>query len=291
MAAALLGHKADLGLMVLGPDLWRLRAFQTEVQASGAVPVASYVSLTEISEYAAGVPEEMRQARLFPQLPPEGKSAFCFYPMSKRRSAEHNWYSLDFESRKELMMGHGKVGRTFHGRVLQVITGSTGLDDFEWGVTLFGVHPDDLKDCVYEMRFDEASSRYAEFGPFYAGMVGDLDAVLTALGAGRARRVWRDGLPHRPARRAAPAGAGGGGVQRRGRLRPAGQGGAGHPRSGPGAVRHGALALAGRRRGGRLPRPGPGVGSALGGRPHRRNAGSRRTWPTAPTGAPAARRP
>jgi peroxiredoxin len=182
--AALLGHKADLGLMALGPDLWRLRAFQSEIQASGAVPVASYVSLTEISEYAAGVPEELRQARLFPQLPPEGKSAFCFYPMSKRRSAEHNWYSLDFESRKELMMGHGKVGRTFHGRVLQVITGSTGLDDFEWGVTLFGVHPDDLKDCVYEMRFDEASAHYAEFGPFYTGMVGDLDAVLTALGQG-----------------------------------------------------------------------------------------------------------
>jgi len=182
VTTALLGHKADLGLMVLGPDLWRLRGFQTEVQASGAVPVASYFSLTEISEYAAGVPDEMRQARLFPQLPPEGKSAFCFYPMSKRRSAEYNWYSLDFESRKELMTGHGKVGRTFHGRVLQVITGSTGLDDFEWGVTLFGVHPDDLKDCVYEMRFDEASARYAEFGPFYAGMVGDLDVVLTALG-------------------------------------------------------------------------------------------------------------
>jgi chlorite dismutase len=182
--AALLGHKADLGLMVLGPDLWRLRTFQTDVHHAGLVPVASYVSLTEVSEYAAGVPEEMRQARLFPELPPEGKPAFCFYPMSKRRSAEYNWYSLDFESRKELMMGHGKVGRTFHGRILQVITGSTGLDDFEWGVTLFGVHPDDLKDCVYEMRFDEASAHYAEFGPFYTGMVGDLDTVLAALTGG-----------------------------------------------------------------------------------------------------------
>jgi peroxiredoxin len=181
---ALLGHKADLGLMVLGPDLWRLREFQSAVQRAGALPAASYVSLTEISEYAAGVPEEMRQARLFPQLPPEGKAAFCFYPMSKRRSAEYNWFSLDFESRKELMMGHGKVGRTFHGRILQVITGSTGLDEFEWGVTLFGVHPDDLKDCVYEMRFDEASAHYAEFGPFYTGMVGDLDTVLAALTAG-----------------------------------------------------------------------------------------------------------
>ena len=183
---ALLGHKADMGLMMLGPDLWRLREFQSDIQRSGAVPAASYVSLTEISEYAAGVPEEMRQARLFPQLPPEGKAAFCFYPMSKRRSAEHNWYSLDFESRKELMMGHGKVGRTFHGRVLQVITGSTGLDEYEWGVTLFGVHPDDLKECVYEMRFDEASAHYAEFGPFYTGMVGDLDTVLAALPGGPA---------------------------------------------------------------------------------------------------------
>ena len=179
--AALLGHKADLGLMVLGPDLWRLRTFQTDVRHAGLVPVASYVSLTEVSEYAAGVPEEMRQARLFPELPPEGKPAFCFYPMSKRRSAAYNWYSLDFESRKQLMMGHGKVGRTFHGRILQVITGSTGLDDFEWGVTLFGVHPDDLKDCVYQMRFDEASAHYAEFGPFYTGMVSDLETVLAAI--------------------------------------------------------------------------------------------------------------
>jgi hydrogen peroxide-dependent heme synthase len=178
---ALLGHKADLGLMVLGEDLWGLRRFQTAVQEAGAEPTASYVSLTEVSEYAAGIPEEMRQARLFPQLPPEGKAAFCFYPMSKRRTAEFNWYSLEFDARKELMMAHGKVGRTFAGRILQVITGSTGLDDFEWGVTLFGTHPDDLKDCVYEMRFDEGSANYAEFGPFYAGMVGDLEAVLAAV--------------------------------------------------------------------------------------------------------------
>ena len=181
---ALLGAKGDLGLLALGPDQWRLRQFQTEVVAAGVAVVESYVSLTEVSEYAAGVPEEMRQARLYPQLPPDGKAAFCFYPMSKRRGEgkNDNWYRLTFDARKELMLGHGKVGRTFHGRVLQVITGSTGLDDYEWGVTLFGVHPDDLKDCVYEMRFDEASARYAEFGPFYTGMVGTLDEVLTALG-------------------------------------------------------------------------------------------------------------
>jgi peroxiredoxin len=180
---ALLGHKADLGLMVLGPDLWRLRRFQTGATEAGFVPQRSYVSLTEISEYSAGIPEEMRQARLFPRLPPAGMSAFCFYPMSKRRGEEHNWYELEYDARKEMMLGHGKVGRTFHGRVLQVITGSTGLDDDEWGVTLFGVHPDDLKECVYQMRFDPASARYAEFGPFYTGMVGTLDEVLGSLGA------------------------------------------------------------------------------------------------------------
>jgi hydrogen peroxide-dependent heme synthase len=180
VSAAILGHKADLALMVLGPDLSRLRAFQSKVAAAGLEAVSSYVSLTEVSEYAAGVPEELKQARLYPQLPPEGKRAFCFYPMSKRRNEGHNWYALDFDARRELMMGHGKVGRTFHGRVLQVVTGSTGLDDFEWGVTLFAVTPDDLKECVYQMRFDPASAHYAEFGPFYAGMVADLADALAA---------------------------------------------------------------------------------------------------------------
>ncbi|MHB8219413.1 MAG: chlorite dismutase family protein [Acidimicrobiales bacterium] len=181
VSAALLGHKADVGLMVLGSDLWDLRAFQTAVHGAGLVPVASYVSVTELSEYATGLPDAMKQARLFPQLPPEGKRAFCFYPMSKRRSADQNWYSLGYEERKRLMMGHGALGRTFHDRILQLITGSTGLDDWEWGVTLFGSHPDDLKDCVYQMRFDEASAVFAEFGPFYTGIVGDLPEVLARV--------------------------------------------------------------------------------------------------------------
>jgi chlorite dismutase len=98
--------------------------------------------------------------------------------MSKRRGEADNWYRLSYEEREELMRGHGALGRTFRGRVLQLITASTGLDDWEWGVTLFGVHPDDLKDCVYEMRFDEASARYAEFGPFYTGLVAPLEEVL-----------------------------------------------------------------------------------------------------------------
>jgi peroxiredoxin len=179
---AVLGHKADLCLLALGPDQWRLRGFQTEIVAAGLDVVDSYVSLTEVSEYAEGMPEERKQARLYPQLPPEGKPAFCFYPMSKRRGTEHNWFELPYEAREQLMLGHGGVGRTFAGRVLQLVTGSTGIDDHEWGVTLFAVHPDDLKQCVYTMRFDEASARYAEFGPFVTGVVGTLDEVLAAIG-------------------------------------------------------------------------------------------------------------
>jgi hydrogen peroxide-dependent heme synthase len=179
---AVLGHKADLCLLALGPDLWRLRRFQTEIVAAGLDVVDSYVSLTEVSEYAEGMPEERKQSRLYPRLPPEGKPAFCFYPMSKRRGPEHNWYEQPYESRERLMLGHGGVGRTFAGRVLQLVTGSTGIDDYEWGVTLFAVHPDDLKQCVYTMRFDEASARYAVFGPFVTGVVGTLDEVLAAIG-------------------------------------------------------------------------------------------------------------
>ncbi len=176
------GHKADLGIMALGPDWVRLRALQSGLQAAGLEVVDSYVSLTEVSEYAQGIPDELRNARLYPNLPPEGKRAFCFYPMSKRRGDQHNWFATPYEERKELMLGHGKTGRTFAGRVLQVITGSTGVDDYEWGVSLFAVHPDDLKDVVYTMRFDEASAHFAEFGPFYAGIVGDDDEVLSLVG-------------------------------------------------------------------------------------------------------------
>lgn len=179
---ALVGHKGDVCLMALGPDLWRLRRFQTEVAAAGLEVVDSYTSVTEVSEYAQGMPPERLRPRLYPQLPPEGMAAFCFYPMSKRRGPEHNWYELPYAERERLMLGHGKVGRTFAGRVLQLVTGSTGLDDHEWGVTLFAVHPDDLKECVHTMRFDEASARYADFGPFVTGAVGTLDEVLDAVG-------------------------------------------------------------------------------------------------------------
>ncbi len=181
--ASILGHKADLCVLALGPDLRELRLLQTRLRQAGLHVADSYVSLTEVSEYAAGVPDEMRKARLYPELPPSGLSAFCFYPMSKRRSpGAENWYSLSYDDRMNLMRGHGTVGRTFRGRVLQLVTGSTGVDDFEWGVTLFGAHPDDLKDCVYTMRFDEASAAYGEFGRFYSGFVADDRSVLCDAG-------------------------------------------------------------------------------------------------------------
>lgn len=180
---AMLGHKADIGFMALSEDLWRLRRLQSDLQLAGLEVADSYVSLSEISEYAQGVPDELKQARLYPQLPPEGKAAWCFYPMSKRRgSPDQNWFTLPYDDRKELMYEHGSSGRKFSGRVLQVVTGSAGLDDYEWGVTLFAVNPDDLKDVVYTMRFDRASAIYGEFGPFYAGMVASLDEVLDRAG-------------------------------------------------------------------------------------------------------------
>jgi chlorite dismutase len=178
VSIAMLGHKADIAVMGIGPNLWSLRQLQTDLVASGLELVDSYVSLTELSEYAKGIPEEMQNMRLYPDLPPEGKNAWCFYPMSKKREPEQNWFTLDFEDRKALMYEHGTSGRKFAGRIVQLITGSTGLDDYEWGVTLFGVHPDDLKEVVYTMRFDAASAVYADFGPFYTGMVADLGELL-----------------------------------------------------------------------------------------------------------------
>ncbi|MEM7341368.1 MAG: chlorite dismutase family protein [Actinomycetota bacterium] len=182
VTVAMLGHKADVAVMALARDLWALRRLQTALVAAGLDLVDSYLSLTEVSEYAAGVPDEMKQARLYPELPPEGKTAWCFYPMSKRREPDQNWFTTPFDRRKELMYEHGHSGRKFAGRLVQLITASTGVDDYEWGVTLFAQHPDDLKEVVYTMRFDEASAVYAEFGAFYTGMVADPATVFDQVG-------------------------------------------------------------------------------------------------------------
>ena len=114
------------------------------------------------------VQKKRMDERLFRRIPPQ--RYLCFYPMNKRRSGSDNWYSLDFPTRKTLMGGHARVGRKYGGRVTQLISGSTGLDDWEWGVTLVAQQLDPIKEIVYEMRFDEVSARFGEFGVFYINL-------------------------------------------------------------------------------------------------------------------------
>jgi chlorite dismutase len=124
------------------------------------------------------------QRRLYPPLP-EDMPFICFYPMSKRRAPEQNWYSLSLAERSRLMQAHGKTGRRYAGRVVQIITGAIGFDAWEWGVTLFAKDPLDFKKLVSEMRFDEVSAKYADFGEFYVGRVvpgGDPTALFETLG-------------------------------------------------------------------------------------------------------------
>jgi chlorite dismutase len=115
--------------------------------------------------------ESQRQrvmSRLFLDLP--GWRYVCFYPMNKRRGEGNNWYSETFERRASMMREHGMIGRHYAGKVTQVISGSIGYDDWEWGVDLFAQDPLVFKKLIYEMRFDEASAKFAEFGPFYTGL-------------------------------------------------------------------------------------------------------------------------
>jgi chlorite dismutase len=195
--------KADVGFMLLTPDLQVANAYEKRLTLSLGPeilsPAYSYLSQTERSEYTTTAEqyaeqtlkgeqgleegseafaealsefetrmEKYLQHRLYPELP--DWPAICFYPMSKRREGADNWYSLPFEERKKLMAGHARTGRTYAGRILQLISGSTGLDDYEWGVTLLAKDTIDIKSIVYEMRFDEVSARFGEFGDFYIGM-------------------------------------------------------------------------------------------------------------------------
>ena len=205
IAFSVLGGRADVGLMALSPDLDALDVLIKRVLAGPLEPVYSFVSLTELSEYTSTEDDERARleaegaedlearlgewrarmetyldARLHPRLPP--RAMIAFYPMSKRRTGEDNWYALPFEERRRLMGGHAVVGRRYAGRVLQLITGATGLDDWEWGVTLVADDPAALKDIVYEMRFDEVSARYGEFGPFFVGLVMEPAAALERAG-------------------------------------------------------------------------------------------------------------
>ncbi|HKZ20043.1 MAG TPA: hydrogen peroxide-dependent heme synthase [Acidimicrobiia bacterium] len=176
---SMIGHKADLLLFHLRPEAHQLhgleRIFDETVLAGYMSRSFSYLSVTEISRH--GAPEGAAaniedspyvQARLYPDLPPHDQYV-CFYPMSKKREGADNWYSLADAERADLMRVHGRTGRRYAGRVTQIVTGSTGLDDWEWGVTLFSDDPLQFKRLVFEMRFDEVSARFAEFGPFYVG--------------------------------------------------------------------------------------------------------------------------
>jgi len=194
--------KADLVFMLQAAELGRIVQMHRELEscfAPGTLErVFSYLSVTELSEYMSTEEDnqqmliqqeklspdgeafktrmaelnkrrtEYEHYRLYPELP--DWEVMGFYPMSKRRNAGDNWYSLDFATRKRLMAGHARVGRKFAGRVSQLITGSTGLDEWEWGVTLMAHQVDALKEIVYEMRFDEVTARYGEFGPFFVNL-------------------------------------------------------------------------------------------------------------------------
>ncbi|GAA3408914.1 hydrogen peroxide-dependent heme synthase [Paenibacillus hodogayensis] len=187
----IVGQKADFVLMHLRETLDELNelenAFNKTTFAQYTKPVYSYVSIVELSSYMAKPGTDPMQdpdimARLKPSLPKS--KHICFYPMNKRRSGNDNWYTLSMEERRAHMRSHGMIGRSYAGRVKQIITGSVGLDDWEWGVTLFSDDPLTFKKLVYEMRFDEASARYGEFGAFYVGNLLDADKCRQLLSIG-----------------------------------------------------------------------------------------------------------
>ena len=214
LSFSIVSPKADLAFMLLTRDLHVADAFSKQLGLALGPdilnPEFSWFSMTERSEYTTSEAEYAATLEKEEQLSPdtaqftEKVEAFrtrmakylkdrlepnlpdwpvmCFYPMSKRRGpAGQNWYAIDFATRKRLMGGHARVGRTFSGRVLQLITGSTGLDDMEWGVTLFARSASDIKAIVYEMRFDEVSAQYAEFGEFFIGLQMPLDLLFARL--------------------------------------------------------------------------------------------------------------
>lgn len=111
---------------------------------------------------------DTQRDRLYPTIPDD--PYICFYPMNKKRGETINWFTLTPAQRGELMKAHGKTGRKYHGRVTQIVTSSVGLADYDWGVDLFAKQAVDFKKLIYEMRFDEVSAVYAEFGPFYIGI-------------------------------------------------------------------------------------------------------------------------
>jgi chlorite dismutase len=203
------GHKADFGLMLLDTDPLKIDRIHQRIMGSrlgpALTPGYSFVSMTEISEYVQSVDQfgerlvaegmdpgsaeykarvkaygdrlgEMNRQRLTPDFPPY--RAMCFYPMNKKRKVGENWFLLPKEERGKMMIEHARSGMAFAGKVSQLITVGLGFEDWEWGVTLWAANPEYLKEIVYKMRFDEASARYAEFGPFVVGYVATAEEIL-----------------------------------------------------------------------------------------------------------------
>src|SRR5246127_3041547 len=197
---SLLGHKGDLLLVHFRNSFDQLKAAELAMShlrlSDYPEQTTSYLSVVELGLYESSVklyrtlreqgtephsPEwnevieetikrqtEGMRPRLFPQIPPN--RYICFYPMDRRRGEDKNWYSLPIEERQRQMEEHGLVGRRYAGTVRQIITGSIGFDDWEWGVDLFADDPLIFKKLIYEMRFDEVSAVYALFGTFYVGV-------------------------------------------------------------------------------------------------------------------------
>ena len=197
---SLLGHKGDLMAVHFRRDFEVLQAAELAFTRLAVFPflepVTSYVSVVELGMYEmtaqihtrlgekglvpgsaefdkafdAEMEEQRRRVlgRLYQEVP--ARRYVCFYPMNKRRGEVRNWYAVPVEDRGRMMRDHGVVGRHYAGAVTQIISGSIGFDDWEWGVDLFADDPLVFKKLIYEMRFDEASAWYAEFGPFYVGM-------------------------------------------------------------------------------------------------------------------------
>jgi len=197
---SLLGHKGDLLVVHFRNSFDQLKAAELSISrlrlSDYLEQTTSYLSVVELGLYESSVklyrelrekgiephsPEwnaaiedtmkrqtEAMRPRLFPQIPPN--RYICFYPMDRRRGEDKNWYSLPIEERQRQMEEHGLVGRRYAGTVRQIITGSIGFDDWEWGVDLFADDPLIFKKLIYEMRFDEVSAVYALFGTFYVGV-------------------------------------------------------------------------------------------------------------------------
>jgi peroxiredoxin len=211
--AQLLGHKADLMLTHYSRDFDGLAHAQTLFDktrlAEFLTPAGSYVSVLELGlydatgkihaalaeqglkpftdEWNAAFDEMLKKEEQNPRnagrlwAPIPARRYVCFYPMDKKRGEDVNWYMLPFADRAALMLEHGKIGRTYHGLVTQVISGSIGYDSHEWGVDLYADDPLVFKKLVYEMRFDEASAKYGAFGEFYSGIQFSLDQLATYL--------------------------------------------------------------------------------------------------------------